>query len=108
MHLQYFFGIYILCCILLTQVQTQPNATISNATISNSTDTQGNVAKKRIMLRKLHKDDKQGKGMMHIVIHKIQPGDPYYKVFDGNEKAARAFTNTIWNRLFNRYSTMLI
>jgi len=103
MHLHYFLGLYIICCILLTQVQAEPNATIAN-----STEIQGNVTKKRIMLRKLHKDDKQGKGMMHIVIHKIQPGDPYYKVFDGNEKAARAFTNKIWNRLFNRYSTMLI
>lgn len=46
--------------------------------------------------------------MMRITIHKIQPGDPYYKVFDGDENAARAYTNKIWNRLLNRYSTMQI
>ncbi|XP_016967680.1 uncharacterized protein LOC108036200 [Drosophila biarmipes] len=108
MHLHYFLVLYIIFCILLTQAQAQHNTTISNSTNSNSTNIQGKVAKKRVMKRRLHKDDKQGKGMMHIVIHKIQPGDPYYKVFDGDEKAARGFTNKIWNRLFNRYRTMLI
>ncbi|KAI8040029.1 hypothetical protein M5D96_007454 [Drosophila gunungcola] len=60
------------------------------------------------MRRKLHTDEKQGKGMMHIVIHKISPGHQYYKIFNDDEKAARGFTNKIWNRLLNRYSTMRI
>ncbi|XP_017077662.1 uncharacterized protein LOC108112345 [Drosophila eugracilis] len=102
MHLQYFFGFYFIFSILLYQVQAQQNAT------SNLTIIQANVTKKRIMVRKLHTDDKLGTGMMHVVIHKIQPGHPYYKVFDDNETAARGFTNKIWRRLLNRYSTMLI
>nr|XP_016999473.2 uncharacterized protein LOC108058991 [Drosophila takahashii] len=102
MYLRYLLGFFLMCCILVAQAQDQHNATI------NATDTQVKVPKKQIMLRKLHEDDKQGEGMVHIVIHKIQPGDPYYKVFDGDEKAARGFTNKIWNRLLNRYSTMII
>ncbi|XP_017049356.1 uncharacterized protein LOC108093687 [Drosophila ficusphila] len=97
---------YLLCFLLvflfLTQVQAELNAT------SNATDVQKNVTIRHVMVRKLHGDAKKGSGMMHVVVHKVQPGHPYYKVFDDNEEAARGFTNKIWNRLFNRYSTMRI
>lgn len=102
MYLHYFFGFSLVCSIVLVHVQTQQNAT------SNATNIHGNNTRRHIMVRKLHADEKQGKGMMSIVIHKIQPGHSYYKVFDGDEEAARGFTNKIWNRLFNRYSTMRI
>ncbi|XP_039229096.1 uncharacterized protein LOC26535692 [Drosophila yakuba] len=102
MYLLYIFGFFLVGSIVLAQLQPQQNATL------NTTNINGNTTGRRIMVRKLHADDKQGKGMMRIVIHKIEPGHSYYKVFNGDEEAARGFTNKIWNRLFNRYSTMLI
>ncbi|EDW32315.1 GL10500 [Drosophila persimilis] len=60
------------------------------------------------MVRPLHKKEDEKKDMMHIVIHKILPGDPYYKVFDGDQAKARRYTNKIWQRLLDRYNTMLI
>ncbi|XP_016988799.1 uncharacterized protein LOC108051262 [Drosophila rhopaloa] len=102
MTLKYFLS-FLLVFLFIIQVQSQHNAT------NNSTDIKEKVTRKPIIMRrKLHKDEKQGKGMVHMVIHKIQPGHLYYKIFDNDEKAARGFTNKIWNRLLNRYSTMLL
>ncbi|KAH8375239.1 hypothetical protein KR200_001630 [Drosophila serrata] len=103
MHLQLF--LILIVCFLVFQVEAEQ--LIENG---NATDIPKNVTKKRRirMLRKLHKNQEEDKGMMRIVIHKVQSGDPYYKVFDGDEGAARGFTNKIWNRLLNRYSTMQI
>ncbi|KAH8308729.1 hypothetical protein KR059_001081 [Drosophila kikkawai] len=104
MHLQSVFIFYLVVCLLVFQVKAEEPVEKGNAT-----DVQKPVTRKRIlMLRKLHKNQVQDRGMMRIVIHKIQTGDPYYKVFDGDENAARGFTNKIWNRLLNRYSTMQI
>ncbi|EDV55687.1 uncharacterized protein LOC6547959 [Drosophila erecta] len=102
MHLHYVVGFFLVGCMVLAQPQSQQNAT------RNTTNINGNNTGRHIMVRKLHADEKQGKGMVHIVIHKIEPGHTYYKVFNGDEEAARGFTNKIWNRLFNRYSTMRI
>lgn len=104
MQLQHFLVFNLVVCLLIFQVQAE-----DSIEIQNKTDIQQGVTKKRrLMLRKLHRNQEQDKGMMRITIHKIQPGDPYYKVFDGDENAARAYTNKIWNRLLNRYSTMQI
>nr|XP_017108483.2 uncharacterized protein LOC108133182 [Drosophila bipectinata] len=99
MHLQYCL-IFALMCLLLSPTGAQENTNPANKTRIK--------IPLRRMLRNLHKDPNQGNGTMHIVIHKVAPGDAYYKVFDGNETAARGFTNKIWNRLLNRYNTMLI
>ncbi|KAH8234100.1 hypothetical protein KR038_001348 [Drosophila bunnanda] len=102
MHLQLFLILAV--CLLVFQVEAEQP--IENG---NATDIPKNVTRKRVrMLRKLHKNQEEDKGMMRIVIHKVQSGDTYYKVFDGDKNAARGFTNKIWNRLLNRYSTMQI
>ncbi|XP_017124844.1 uncharacterized protein LOC108144459 [Drosophila elegans] len=102
MCLKYFVCLFLMVLFLI-QVYAQHNST------NSSTDILDNVTKKPIIMRrKLHTDEKQGKGMVHIVIHKIAPGHPYYKIFNDDEKAARGFTNKIWNRLLNHYSTMRI
>ncbi|KAH8402038.1 hypothetical protein KR009_009369 [Drosophila setifemur] len=96
-------SLYFLLSILLYQVYGEQNIT------TNNTDIHKEVPKKRLMmLRNLHMDPKQGNGTMHVVIHKVKPGDPYYKVFGGDDAKAREFTNKIWGRLFKRYNTMLI
>ncbi|KAH8284642.1 hypothetical protein KR018_009504 [Drosophila ironensis] len=90
------FCIFLVCLICILQVQTQLNNT--NVTIKH----------KIVMLRKLHSDPNKGNGTLHFVIHKVQPGDPYYQVFNGDARATRDFTNKIWRRLLNRYNTMRI
>ncbi|KAH8291291.1 hypothetical protein KR054_010368 [Drosophila jambulina] len=104
MQLQGLLIFYLAVCLLVFQVEAEQPIEKGNAT-----DIPIIIPEKPVlMLRKLHRNQEEDKGMMHIVIHKVQSGDPYYKVFDGDEKAARGFTNKIWNRLLNRYSTMLI
>lgn len=45
-------------------------------------------------------------GGLHITIHKVLPGDPFYQVFNGNTTVARIFVNAMWRRLLNRYDTI--
>ncbi|XP_014763728.2 uncharacterized protein LOC6496283 [Drosophila ananassae] len=99
MNLQCLFT-FSLMYLLLSQIGAQENPNTGNKTHLK-------IPLKR-MFRNLHKGPNQGNGTLHIVIHKVVTGDPYYKVFDGNETAARGFTNKIWNRLLNRYKRMLI
>ncbi|XP_034651278.1 uncharacterized protein LOC117890496 [Drosophila subobscura] len=96
--LLHFVGFWLLLSVCLLHVASQENSTVAG----NATET------KIIMVRQLHKKDEQKKDLLNMVIHKVLPGDPYYRVFDGDQAKARSYTNKIWQRLLNRYDSMLI
>lgn len=41
--------------------------------------------------------------VLQLIIHKVLPGDPYYRIFNGDEQQARKFANTRWRQLLSSY-----
>lgn len=39
--------------------------------------------------------------VLQLTIHKVLPGDPYYRIFNDDERQARKFANTRWRQLLS-------
>lgn len=46
--------------------------------------------------------------VLHLKIHKVLSGDPYYRIFNGNEEQARSFANARWRKLLSGYDTIAL
>lgn len=53
-------------------------------------------------------DSEEDDCVLHLKIHKVLPGDPYYRIFDGNEEQARSFVNARWRQLLSGYDSIAL
>lgn len=46
--------------------------------------------------------------VLHLKIHKVLPGDPYYRIFSGNEERARSFAKARWRQLLSTHDSIAL
>ncbi|KAH8354995.1 hypothetical protein KR093_003499 [Drosophila rubida] len=55
-----------------------------------------------------HNESSKSDGVLRLTIHKVLPGDAFYRIFNGDATAARRFTNDLWRRVLAQYDTISI
>lgn len=46
--------------------------------------------------------------VLHLKIHKVMPGDSYYRIFSGNEEQARSFAKARWRQLLSTHDSIAL